>query len=1007
MPIVAFASRRGALAYFAIFAVSGSAGLIYESIWTHYLKLFLGHAAYAQALVLAIFMGGMALGSWVSSRWSPRWTNLLRAYAVAEAGIGVAAFLFHPLYTGTIEQVYGRLFPALGSPSTVVAARWLIAGLLILPQSVLLGMTFPLMSAGVIRRYPERPGATLATLYFTNSIGAAVGVLASGFWLVAWVGLPGTLRIAGALNLAVAASVWVLGAPARGLPSTPPGGSVSASGTAGARTPDGSRGTCSAFLLVAAVTGASSFVYEIGWIRMLSLVLGSSTHAFELMLSAFITGLALGGLWVRGRIDRLADPVRFLALVQVAMGLLALATLPLYANAFRVMGWMVEALGKTPCGYALFSLGSHGIALAVVLPATFCAGTTLPLLTHLLLRRGYGERSIGAVYAWNTLGSIAGVILAIHVGMPLLGVKGLLGLGASLDMLLGVGLAALLCGARRFGVACAACTVVGLVAALALVRIAPHAMASGVYRTGKLLAPTEEVLSHRDGKTATVSVTRDAGGVVSLRTNGKPDASIRLGLAATPTDDESTMVLAGALPLAIHPQARHVANIGMGSGLTTNTLLLAPEVEFVDTIEIEPLMVAGARAYHDRVPRVFDDPRSRIHYDDAKSFFSSVRRRYDLIVSEPSNPWVSGVATLFSEEFYRRTKDYLAPGGLMVQWLQLYEIDFWLVASILKALSAQLSDWVVYNVSQRDLLIVASPAGPVPVIGPRIFDNERIVAELRRVGIQSVDDLEGLWCGNRRALEPLLKRHGARANSDFFPVLDQGAAAARFLGSEAVELLNPALLELPLMEVLGGHPRPAATVIGPSPNRFQERAFHARLARTLADYLQGGAWNWRPEERPLPPNIRAYADTARRVVVDCGRGLSPGQWFDAMFNTVARRVAPLVTADEWEPVWRRLAACHDGLDPVQREFLSLVGAVERRDGAAMARGATSMLRQLRAADPFFIDYLVTAGMLGHLAAGERPAARALYERYRGRMSPAAHVSFRLQLLRAHAGAEGP
>src|SRR3954468_24968722 len=194
--------RRPAL--IALFAASGFAGLIYESIWTHYLKLFLGHAAYAQTLVLAIFMGGMAIGSWVAARHGPRVRNLLAAYALTEAAIGVLALVFHDAFVASTAWAYDS------SLLRFTAFKWSLAAALILPQCVLLGMTFPLMTAGLLRRFPDRPGRSVALLYFTNSLGAAVGVLASGFWLVPAVGLPGTVRTAGAINLCVAASVWAL-----------------------------------------------------------------------------------------------------------------------------------------------------------------------------------------------------------------------------------------------------------------------------------------------------------------------------------------------------------------------------------------------------------------------------------------------------------------------------------------------------------------------------------------------------------------------------------------------------------------------------------------------------------------------------------------------------------------------------------------------------------------------------------------------------------------------------
>ena len=195
---------------FGIFTVSGFSGLIYESIWSHYLKLFLGHAAYAQTLVLAIFMGGMALGAWLAARHSVKVRNLLVAYAVVELLTGIIALVFHSLYTGATAFALDSIIPALGNASAINAFKWTLAALLILPQSILLGSTFPLISGGVIRRFPERSGETLAMLYFTNSLGAALGVLASGFVLIGLVGLPGTVMTAGLINVLLALFVWVL-----------------------------------------------------------------------------------------------------------------------------------------------------------------------------------------------------------------------------------------------------------------------------------------------------------------------------------------------------------------------------------------------------------------------------------------------------------------------------------------------------------------------------------------------------------------------------------------------------------------------------------------------------------------------------------------------------------------------------------------------------------------------------------------------------------------------------
>src|SRR6185503_11172172 len=478
------AMSRGA--FYILFTASGFAGLIYESLWTHYLKLFLGHAAYAQSLVLIVFMGGMAGGAALCARFSARIANPLAAYAAVEALVGLLALVFHPVFVTLTDWSYASLLPGLGG-GTALIAKLALSCLLILPQSLLLGATFPLMSAGIARVAPRLAGESVAMLYFTNSFGAAAGVLASGFVLIASLGLPGTLRAAGLLNLAIAAIVALLARPAA--PIAPAAGV---------------QGDARLLLAVAFFTGLASFVYEIVWIRMLSLVLGASTHSFELMLATFILGLALGGLAVRKHVDTAAQPPRLPGWVQLAMALAALATLPLYDFTFGLMESLMRGLAKNETGYALFNLAGAGIAALVMLPATFFAGMTLPLITGTLLRGGAGEAAVGRVYAANTLGAIAGVLLAMHLGLPLAGIKGSLLLACAVDAALGLVLLYAF-GALRASLRAGAVCAVALVATAAFVRLDVNKMTAGVFRHSSLETSREaKVLYARDGKTATV-----------------------------------------------------------------------------------------------------------------------------------------------------------------------------------------------------------------------------------------------------------------------------------------------------------------------------------------------------------------------------------------------------------------------------------------------------------------------------------------------------------------------
>jgi len=971
-------------AFYVLFTASGFAGLIYESIWTHYLKLFLGHAAYAQSLVLAVFMGGMAVGAALAGRRSTRLANPLLGYALVEAIVGALALVFHELFVATTDWAYVALLPALGDASFALGAKLLLACALILPQSILLGATFPLMSAGLVRAHPAAPGESIAMLYFANSLGAAAGVLASGFVLIAWAGLPGTLRTAGVINLCLAAIVWMLARPVHHPP-------LEARGSGARAAP--------LLLAVAFFTGLASFVYEISWIRMLALVLGASTHAFELMLSTFILGLALGGLAVRRRADRLPRPARALGWIQLTMGLLALATLPLYHLTFDVMALLMAALTRSETGYLLFNLAGQGLSAFIMLPVTFCAGMTLPLITVALLRDGAGEATIGKVYAANTLGAIAGVLFALHLGLPGLGLKGTLLAGALVDVLLGlVLLRHTALGPRALAGAAAAGLALFLPLALAF-ELDANKMTAGVFRHGDLESSRDaEILFAADGKTATVHLVAYPG-AVSLRTNGKSDGSIANPERPRGTD-EITMVLTGALPLALKPDARQAAVIGIGTGLTTHTLLQHLELERVDTIEIESKMAEAARGFLPRNAATFADGRGHIMIDDAKTFFSTHGRRYDIVVSEPSNPWVSGVSSLFTREFYARIRQHLNPGGLLVQWFQLYEIDPSMLATVMVALGEAFPHYAIYAPSDHDVLIMASDA-PVPrAPQARVFEQPGIAKELWTVDVLSIGDLDARYLGDRATLEPLFASYAMPANSDYAPVLDLNAAKQRFMDRSATGIVRLLNQGVPILELL--EPERSARPINPlykGAHAF-ERIENARRARYALDFLLGTV-------PPAPENIATDFQKDLEIVqlrlLGCRTPRALDVWLHALLR-VARAINPYVNADAAAALWSKVLAtpCVATLHAFQRKWISLFAAVGARDAARMAELGEDLLKTQPTLSSDAREYLLQATMSGALAGGDAQRAAALWDRYApGHLRARAPA---LRLLRCHAAA---
>jgi len=968
--------------FYILFTASGFAGLIYESVWTQYLKLFLGHAAYAQSLVLAVFMGGMAVGAAYCGRWSARLANPLAAYAVIEALVGLAALGFHPVFVGVTDWSFESLLPRLGDEWLVLGAKLALSCLLILPQSVLLGMTFPLMSAGLVRAHRGAAGESLAMLYFTNSLGAAAGVLASGFVLIAWIGLPGTLRTAGLLNLLIAAVVWMLARPARHRPIRPAS--------------DADGGAAPLLLTVAFFTGLASFVYEIAWIRMLSLVLGASTHAFELMLATFIFGLALGALAVRRYVDAAAEPARLLAWVQIAMGLAAAATLPVYNTTFSLMEALLKGLARSETGYLLFNLSGGAIAALVMLPATFCAGMTLPLITGALLRRGAGEAAIGHVYAANTLGAIAGVLAAVHVGLPFLGLKGTLVAGAVIDVALGLVLLNFLELRKALRTATVACGAL-LVAVAALVQLDAHKMTAGVFRHGDAGSSHEAtILFNKDGKTATVHLVkyRDA---TSLRTNGKSDGSINMDADGERGTDEITMVLTAALPLALKPDTKSAAVIGIGTGLTTHTLLQSLDIERVETVEIEPAMAEAARGFMPRNSGAFADPRGAILIDDAKSYFSTRNRRYDLVISEPSNPWVSGVSSLFTREFYRRIRKHLNPGGLLVQWIQLYEMDAALVATVIRALGAEFSHYAVFAPSDTDLLIIAGEA-PIP-LPPQagVFEHPGLAKELWTVHMLTAGDLDARYLGGRATLEALFASYGMPANSDYAPVLDRNAARHRFMeksASDVVALLNA---ELPLLELLEpGRSRRAINPLFKGAYAF-ERVENTRLAWYGRDFLLRSR---PPVPDGVPRDLQKDLELVKLRLIECREPRDLDAWLHGALR-VAKALNPYLAADDVGAVWARItrSPCHAGLHEFQRRWLALFQAVGARDAARMAELSSQLLATQDELGSDARDYLLLAALAGYVASGDKAKALATWNSHSGKVR-VSRPAFRL--LRCHA-----
>ncbi|HSD79985.1 MAG TPA: fused MFS/spermidine synthase, partial [Solirubrobacteraceae bacterium] len=710
---------------------------MYEVVWLRWLVQLFGATTLAVSTILTAFMGGLALGSWLGGRAAPRLARPLRAYGLLELAIGAYALLL-PLTLDAVPPLLARLGATEASSFGALSlARFGLAGALLLLPTACMGATLPIL-AQALATEAGRLGGRVGRLYAVNTAGAVVGTAAAGLALLPAVGVSVTNRLAVALNLAV--GLAALAAAGRlPAPAPAPGGPAPASGPAG---PAPRRVAVTALAAVAA-SGALAMVYEVGWTRALALVLGSSVYAFTVMLTTFLVGLAAGSYVAARRVDRLAEPGLALAVVQLGIALAALAG--------------VAGLGELPWLFLrlfAWSEGRHGVLLALefllsgalILGPALLSGAVFPLAVRLAAAgRASAGRVVGRLYALNTVGAIAGSFAGGFLLLPAAGIRGTLVLAIVVN--LGCALAVLLLvGARR----AVLMPLAGAIAALALAvpALAPAwpalTMSSGVAVYARSLAPLSraqfearrrrvQLLFYEEGLTTTVSVERD-GRAVFLRVNGKTDASSGV--------DMPTQVLLGHLPVLLHPAPRDAVVIGLGSGVSVGAALRHPLAR-VTVVELEPAVVTASRFFDDVSGRPLADPRTRLVVNDARNFLLLTRERVDVIVSEPSNPWMTGAASLFTREFFELARARLRPGGVFGQWVQLYSLAPETLRTIVATFAAVFPHAAVFQTASGDTVLVGSLAPIHPDFGALAarMAAPAVAADLRRVGIAGPDDL--------------------------------------------------------------------------------------------------------------------------------------------------------------------------------------------------------------------------------------------------------------------------
>jgi len=698
-------SRSKFLVVLVCFFISGGAGLIYQVAWTKALGLVFGHTVYAIATVLAAFMGGIAAGSAYLGRWGQRnsrpvalygWIELLIALTGAISLVGLAGVRYLYLWTYHLAS---------GSMPVLVGLRFAASMLVLFLPTFLMGGTLPILAGGLSRSSTEL-GSRLGRLYWVNTAGAVSGALAAGFLLLPEIGLRRTIFFAVILN--VLAALLALGA-ARAETQVEVDREDAEPTTGTAKVPR--------FLLIAfALVGATAMVYEIAWTRLLSTTLGSSTYAFTVMLATFLAGIAIGSRVFESWVARAGKvSLTTFSATQVLTGVAAVLFLIVFGRLPAILWGLITATHSTFGGLVV---SQFAICALAMLPAAIIFGFNFPVVTMLIADQNNGKSpsaaAVGQACAANTIGAIVGSITAGFWLVPAIGSFRLVTYTGVVNLLLAVFLLARDVPRRKY--ALAGTSILAGVAALTghsgklydpatanFGVISKHGYYPETLRLNEIVGMTDIVFAE-DGLNASIAVTQSEDNL-ALVTNGKVDAS---------TGDSLTQLMLGHVGMAFHQAPRKVLIIGFGSGMTASAVARYPEVQQIDCVEIEPAVLHAAKYLRPLNRDVLGDPRVRIIVDDARNFLFTTRDRYDVIISEPSNPWIAGVASLFTDEFYRQVRERLAPGGMLVQWVQTYTIFPEDLRMVLGTVARQFPQVTVWRGSTSDIVLLAqSQAGPL------------------------------------------------------------------------------------------------------------------------------------------------------------------------------------------------------------------------------------------------------------------------------------------------------
>lgn len=771
-------TRKVLIYTLVFFFLSGMCGLIYQILWTRILSLLFGHTTFAIGTVITAFMGGLALGSFYFGRWADRESPFksvlsrqgespyLLAYGLMEASVGVYCLLTPFLFT-LVEMVY-LPFAALPFYAMNTLRFFLCLSVLIIP-TFLMGGTFPIISKFFIQNLSEF-GTKLGRLYFINTIGAATGSFLAGLFLLRILGLNATLQSAAVINVGIGLLAYLINKnPGQRRVGTPGEEEAETEKSPEALTPAAVR----LIFVIFAFTGFASMIYEMAWTRALALALGSSIYAFSTMLTTFLLGIALGSMLFSRMARKRAFSAAAFGWLEIATGIFCLLSIPLLG---KMPLFFISIFPFVKDSYNLIILADFLLSFLVMIVPTILMGFVFPLVGRLYTRNM--EKiggSLGEVYAVNTLGCILGSFLASFVLIPFIGVQNSLRAAIAINLLSGLLVLYQHYSSRAARIAALSTAAAAVLLSGFMPGWNPAVMTSGSAVYAKTYSGTAEdfeargknILFYRDGISSTVSVHKH-GTNVFLRVNGKTDAST--------VGDMPTQIMLGYLPMIHHPDPKDVFIIGLGSGITARAVLEFPGVRSVLCAELEPAVLEANRFFADFNGRVMEHPRFRVRIDDGRNALLASKEKYDVVISEPSNPWIAGVANLYTTEFYRIGRDRLREGGIFCQWFHLYSMNPADVKMVLKTFFSVFPHGTVWTTAFADLVLLGS--GKEMVLDYARWSNlysgnPSIRKSMEDINLHEPDTVFSFFMTDAESLRPLFRT--AYLNTDDMPILEFSA----------------------------------------------------------------------------------------------------------------------------------------------------------------------------------------------------------------------------------------